>query len=37
VIVEISPGMRFEEMIRNAFDLARDGKTDPKGRPHISC
>jgi quercetin dioxygenase-like cupin family protein len=35
VVVEISPGARFEEMISNAFGLARDGKTDAKGRPHL--
>jgi hypothetical protein len=35
VLVEISPGARFEEMIRNAFGFARDGKTDAKGRPRL--
>jgi len=35
VLVEISPATRFEEMIRNAYGLARDGKTDDKGRPRI--
>jgi quercetin dioxygenase-like cupin family protein len=35
VRVEISPGARFEEMIRNAFGLARDGKTDARGRPRL--
>jgi cupin domain len=35
VLVEISPASRFEEMIRNAYGLARDGKTDDKGRPRI--
>ena len=35
VLVEISPGARFEEMIRNAFGLARDGKTDANGRPRL--
>lgn len=35
VLVEIVPGARFEEMIRNAFGLAQDGKTDPKGRPRF--
>ena len=35
VIVEIGPAARFEEMIRNAFGLAQDGKTDPKGRPRL--
>jgi quercetin dioxygenase-like cupin family protein len=33
VLVEISPAARFEEMIRNAFGLARDGKTNAKGQP----
>ena len=32
VLVEISPAVRFEEMILNAFGLAQDGKTDAKGR-----
>lgn len=35
VLVELSPGARFDEMIRNAFGLARDGKTDAEGRPHL--
>ena len=35
VRVEIRPGARFEEMIRNAFGLAQDGKTDTKGMPHL--
>ena len=35
VLVEISPASRFEEMIRNAFGLAQDGKTDAKGRPRL--
>jgi len=35
VLVEISPGARFDEMIRNAFGLARDGKTNAKGQPHL--
>jgi len=35
VLVEISPAGRFEEMIRNAFGLARDGKTDAKGQPNL--
>src|SRR3712207_3794733 len=33
VLVEISPAARFEEMILNAFGLARDGKTDDRGQP----
>ena len=36
VIVEISPGAaRFEEMIRNLFGLAQDGKTNSKGIPNL--
>jgi quercetin dioxygenase-like cupin family protein len=35
VLVEISPGARFEEMIRNAFGLARNGKTNAKGQPRL--
>jgi mannose-6-phosphate isomerase-like protein (cupin superfamily) len=35
VIVEVDPGGRFETMIRNLFGLARDGRTDAKGRPGL--
>ena len=36
VIVEISRGAaRFEEMIRNLFGLAQDGKTNSKGMPNV--
>ena len=35
VVVEISPGVRFEEMISNLFGLARDGKTNAKGMPNL--
>ena len=35
VILEVDPGQRFEAMIRNLFGLARDGRTDPKGRPNV--
>jgi mannose-6-phosphate isomerase-like protein (cupin superfamily) len=35
VIVEVDPGSRFADMIRNLFGLATDGKTDAKGRPHL--
>ncbi len=35
VRVEIRPAARFEEMIGTLFGLARDGKTDAKGRPHL--
>ena len=35
VVVEISPGARFEEMVCNIFGLARDGKTNAKGMPNL--
>lgn len=35
VRVEIRPGARFETMIRNAYGLAQDGKTDAKGLPDL--
>ena len=35
VIVEVDPGRRFETLIRNLFGLARDGRTDAKGRPGL--
>ena len=35
VRVEIRPGARFQEMIRNLFGLAQDGKTDKKGLPNL--
>ncbi len=35
IIVEISPAARFEEMIKNLYGLARDGKTDAKGMPNL--
>lgn len=35
VIVEIGPSPRFEEMIKNLFFLAADGKTDAAGRPSL--
>jgi mannose-6-phosphate isomerase-like protein (cupin superfamily) len=35
VLVEISPGKRFEEAIKNSFGLAQDGKTDAKGMPNL--
>lgn len=34
VIVEIRPGRRFEQMVITLFNLAREGKTDKKGRPN---
>jgi mannose-6-phosphate isomerase-like protein (cupin superfamily) len=33
VVVEIQPGQRFEQMIRQTFLAAQDGRTDAKGRP----
>ena len=35
VLVELSPGARFDEMIQNAFGLARDGKTNASGQPRL--
>jgi mannose-6-phosphate isomerase-like protein (cupin superfamily) len=35
VVVEVAPGARFEEMIKNLYGLAQDGKTDAKGRPGL--
>jgi quercetin dioxygenase-like cupin family protein len=35
IVVEISPAARFEEMIKNLWGLAQDGKTDAKGRPRL--
>ena len=35
VLVEISPAARYEDMIKNLFGLAQDGKTDAKGRPRL--
>ncbi len=35
IIVEISPGERFEEMALNLFGLAQDGKTNSKGMPNL--
>jgi quercetin dioxygenase-like cupin family protein len=35
VAVEIEPAARFEEMIRNFFGLAQDGKTNARGMPHL--
>ena len=35
VVVEISPGERFEKMALNLFGLAQDGKTNPKGMPNL--
>ncbi len=35
VLVEISPGARFEEAIRNGSGLAQYGKTNAKGMPNL--
>jgi hypothetical protein len=35
VVVEIRPGRRFEEAIRNTFGLAQDGKTNARGMPNL--
>ncbi len=35
VVVEVAPGSRFEEMIKNLYGLAQDGKTDAKGMPNL--
>ncbi len=36
VIVEVGPGTaRFEEMIRNLYGLAQDGRTNSKGMPNL--
>jgi hypothetical protein len=34
-VVEVRPGARFEEMIKNLYGLAQDGKTDAKGMPNL--
>jgi quercetin dioxygenase-like cupin family protein len=33
VVVEVQPGERFVELIRQLFLLAQDGRTDARGRP----
>jgi quercetin dioxygenase-like cupin family protein len=35
VVVEIWPAARFEEIIKNTFGLAQDGKTNAKGMPNL--
>lgn len=35
VVVEITPGDRFQEMITTLWGLARDGKTDADGKPGL--
>jgi hypothetical protein len=34
-VVTIRPAARFEEMIRNTYGLAQDGKTDATGMPSL--
>jgi hypothetical protein len=33
VVVEVQPGERFVQLIRQLFRLAQDGRTDQRGRP----
>jgi quercetin dioxygenase-like cupin family protein len=33
VVVEVTPGVRFTEMVGSMFGLARDGKVSPEGMP----
>jgi quercetin dioxygenase-like cupin family protein len=33
-VIELRPALRVEELFETVFGLARDGKTDAKGRPH---
>lgn len=35
ILIEISPGARFEVAITNMFGLAQDGKTNSKGMPNL--
>jgi quercetin dioxygenase-like cupin family protein len=35
ILMEITPGARFEVLLRNLFGLAQDGKTDRKGVPRL--
>jgi mannose-6-phosphate isomerase-like protein (cupin superfamily) len=35
VVVEVAPGRRFEEMIKNLYGFAQDGKTDARGMPGL--
>jgi quercetin dioxygenase-like cupin family protein len=35
VLVEISPGRRFELMVASTYGLARDGKVNAKGMPNL--
>ncbi len=35
ILVEISPGERFEKAISNTFGLAQDGKTNEMGMPNL--
>jgi mannose-6-phosphate isomerase-like protein (cupin superfamily) len=35
VVVEVAPGVRFEEMLKNLYGLAQDGRTDARGMPGL--
>jgi hypothetical protein len=35
IIVEVQPGDRFMQMIRQLYGLARDGKATPEGMPRL--
>jgi hypothetical protein len=35
VMVEVNPGDRFVEMVGTMFGLARDGKVNERGIPHL--
>ena len=35
ILLEITPGARFELLVRNLFGLAQDGKTDSRGIPRL--
>lgn len=34
-VLEVQPATRYEAIMRNLFGLAQDGRTDPKGKPHL--
>jgi quercetin dioxygenase-like cupin family protein len=35
LVLEIHPAVRYEEMMRNLFGLAQDGRTDARGMPRL--
>jgi quercetin dioxygenase-like cupin family protein len=35
LVLEVQPAARFEEMTRNLFGLAQDGRTDARGMPRL--